>query len=112
VYKIVGIMGVYTIEKTEFAAYQLKGVAQVLFEEWKWESDIDAGPVDWEKFKGAFIDHFFPLEMRDAKVLEFSNLCQGNMSVNEYALKFTNLILGPVDMASSISAKVFGSRFF
>ncbi|XP_049394715.1 uncharacterized protein LOC125859005 [Solanum stenotomum] len=29
--------------------------------------------------------------MREAKVLEFINLCQGNMNVKEYALKFTHL---------------------
>ncbi|WMV13536.1 hypothetical protein MTR67_006921 [Solanum verrucosum] len=39
----------------------------------------------------AFIDRFFPLEIREAKVLEFINLCQGNMSLREYALKFTQL---------------------
>ncbi|WMV24000.1 hypothetical protein MTR67_017385 [Solanum verrucosum] len=36
-------------------------------------------------------DIFIPLEMREAKVLEFINLCQGNMSVNEYSLKFIQL---------------------
>ena len=49
------------------------------------------GPLDWEKFKAAFLDRFFPLEMREAKVLEFINLRQGSMSVREYALKFTQL---------------------
>ncbi|WMV25201.1 hypothetical protein MTR67_018586 [Solanum verrucosum] len=32
---------------------------------------------------------FFPLEMREAKVLEFINIRQGNMSMKEYTLKFT-----------------------
>jgi len=30
---------------------------------------VDAGPLDWEKFKVEFLDRFFPLEMREAKVL-------------------------------------------
>ncbi|WMV54294.1 hypothetical protein MTR67_047679 [Solanum verrucosum] len=55
------------------------------------ESVVDASPLDWEKFKGAFLDSFFPLEMREAKVIEFINLRQGNMSVKEYVLKFTQL---------------------
>ena len=51
---------------------------------------FDAGPFDWEKFKVAFHDiGFFSLEMREAKVLEFTNLHQGNMPVKEYILKFT-----------------------
>ena len=37
----------------------------------------------------AFLDHFFSLELREAKMREFMNLRQGNMSVREYALKFT-----------------------
>ena len=39
----------------------------------------------------AFLDRFFPLKMREAKMMEFINLYQGNMSVKEYALKFTQL---------------------
>ncbi|WMV07978.1 hypothetical protein MTR67_001363 [Solanum verrucosum] len=34
---------------------------------------------------------FFPIEMREAKVLEFINLRQGSISVREYSLKFTQL---------------------
>jgi len=49
------------------------------------------GPLYWKKFKVAFHDRFFPLEMRHAKVLEFINLRQGNMSVKEYDLKFMQL---------------------
>jgi len=39
------------------------------------------GPLELERYKSAFVDRFFPLEMREAKVLEFINLRQGNMSV-------------------------------
>lgn len=46
------------------------------------------GPLDWENFKVSFLHMLFPLEMREAKVLEFINLHQENMCVNEYALKF------------------------
>ncbi|XP_049358616.1 uncharacterized protein LOC125823265 [Solanum verrucosum] len=52
---------------------------------------VEAGPIDWEVFKEAFIDRFFPRELRDAKVEEFINLRKGSMSVQEYALKFTQL---------------------
>jgi len=73
-------------------AYQLKGVAQVWFNQWKKEKAIDVGPLDWDKFKKDFLDRLFPLEMREVKVLEFINLRQGNMSVKEYTLKFTQLV--------------------
>ncbi|WMV58979.1 hypothetical protein MTR67_052364 [Solanum verrucosum] len=90
-YKVLMIMGVTSMEKAELAAYQLKGVAQIWFNQWKEERAVDVGPLDWEKFKVPFLDRFFPLEMREAKVLEFINLHQGSMSVKEYDLKFTQL---------------------
>jgi len=85
------IMGVTPVEKAELVAYHLKGVSQVLLNQWKEKRVVDAGPLDWEKFKVAFLDRFFPFEMREAKVLEFINLRQGNMSVKDNALKFTQL---------------------
>ena len=42
-------------------------------------------------FKKSFLDRFFPREIREAKVVEFINLCQGDMSDHEYSLKFTKL---------------------
>lgn len=71
-------------------AYQLKSLAQIWFEQWKSERKNDC-PIPWEKFKDAFLDCFFPLELRKAKMKEFMNLKQGSMSVREYSLKINNL---------------------
>ncbi|MEM5245128.1 hypothetical protein VTU32_12470, partial [Thermoanaerobacter sp. CM-CNRG TB177] len=46
------------------------------------------GPVTWEIFKAAFLDRFFPRDMREEKVTEFINLCQGGRGVHEYTLEF------------------------
>ncbi|XP_049365847.1 uncharacterized protein LOC125830718 [Solanum verrucosum] len=91
VYTVVMIMGVTPVENAELAIYQLKGFAQVWFNQWKEEMVVDAGALDWEKLKVSFLDRFFPLEMIEVKVLKFINLHQGNMSVKEYALEFTQL---------------------
>ena len=45
----------------------------------------------WDEFKMPFLDPFFPLELREAKLREFMNLRQCSMSVREYSLKFTKL---------------------
>lgn len=47
--------------------------------------------VDWEEFKEAFIYRFFPLELRDKKMVEFMNFRQGGISMQDYTLKFTQL---------------------
>ncbi|WMV29929.1 hypothetical protein MTR67_023314 [Solanum verrucosum] len=60
-------------------------------------SNVEEDPQEFidevykEKFKVAFLDRFFPLEIRAAKVLEFINLHQGDLSVKEYVLKFMKL---------------------
>ncbi|WMV24605.1 hypothetical protein MTR67_017990 [Solanum verrucosum] len=47
--------------------------------------------MEWEILKGAVLDRFFPLEMIEAKVLEFINLRQGNMCVRENSFRFAQL---------------------
>src|SRR5688572_21980714 len=91
IYKIVDIMGVATSVKAELAAYQLKGIAQIWFNQWKASRALDDGPITWEDFKVAFLDHYFPMELREAKMREFLNLKQGGMSVRDYVLRFSKL---------------------
>ncbi|KAH0728122.1 hypothetical protein KY284_003987 [Solanum tuberosum] len=90
VHKILAIMGVRSENKTELAAYQLKGVAQIWYNQWKEKKGANY-VVPWEEFKTAFLNRFFPLELREAKLVEFMNLKQRSMSVREYALKFNQL---------------------
>jgi len=90
VLKVVTIMGVTSIERAELAAYQLQGVAQEWYAQCL-EARVVVGPVTWDEFKVAFLDHFFPLVLREVNMREFMNLKQGNMSVREYSLKFTRL---------------------
>ncbi|KAF3626154.1 hypothetical protein FXO38_29429 [Capsicum annuum] len=54
-------------------------------------SSVISGPIEWEEFASAFLDRIFPLELREAKVLEFIKLRQDSMRVKEYSLRFTQL---------------------
>lgn len=58
---------------------------------WKGGRGEDAAPMSWQVFQDAFLDRFFPREMRKAKVEEFMNLRQDSMMVKEYCLRFTQL---------------------
>ncbi|WMV25185.1 hypothetical protein MTR67_018570 [Solanum verrucosum] len=49
--RVLMIMGVTLMEKVELAAYQLKGVAQVWYNQWKERRPEVVGPLDFEKFK-------------------------------------------------------------
>ena len=56
VFKVLEAMSVSSQEKVELAAYQLKGVAQVWYEQLKEGRPIREGPISWATFKMAFLD--------------------------------------------------------
>lgn len=62
IHKFMEIMGVALVEKEELVAYQLNYVSEVLFNKKNEERVIDVSPLDWEKSKGALLDHFFPIK--------------------------------------------------
>lgn len=75
----------------EFASYQLKDVAYQWYEEWeRTRGGVDESSL-WEDFTNAFLDHLFPLELREEKAEKFVNLKQGSMLVKDYAMKFHQL---------------------
>ena len=48
--------------------------------------------MTWERFKTAFLEKYFPADVRCKKEMEFLELKQGNMSVADYASKFEELV--------------------
>ena len=70
----------------EFAAYQLKVVAQIWFEQCKYSRPIGAGRIVWETFMLAFLDRFFPRELKEAMMEEFINLKKGDFSAKKFSL--------------------------
>ena len=77
--------------RVELVAYRLKNIARTWFDQWKGGRAEDAPPASWACFEEAFLGHFFPRELKEAKVREFLTLKQESLSVHEYSLKFTQL---------------------
>jgi hypothetical protein len=71
------IMHVTGRETVELAAYRFKGEAIYWYEDWKRSRGIDAPPATWKEFKEAFLDHYLPFEIRQARADQFLNLRQG-----------------------------------
>ena len=65
-------MGIISIEKAELAAYTLKDVPQIAYTQWRDNSELRGDLVTWLIFKKDFLDNFFPRELREAKVKEFT----------------------------------------
>ena len=85
------VMHVSGKEELERTTYRLKGVAILWYEAWKQSRGTYAPSAIWKEFKKAFLDHYLPLEIREARADQFLNLHQGSMSVREYSLKFNSL---------------------
>lgn len=60
----------------------------------------------WDELVEAFLNRFFPLELRKAKEEEFMNLKKGKMSVQEYTLKFNQLAHYSPEITSSMRARM------
>lgn len=58
-------------ESVELTAYRMKDVAYDWVEMWRMSRDKDAAPMTQQLFQDAFLDRFFPLEIREAKIEEF-----------------------------------------
>ena len=72
--KITQIMHVMEEESVELAAYRMKDVAYDWVEMWRKSRGENDTPLTLQLFQDAFLDRFFPLELREAKLEEFLNL--------------------------------------
>ena len=74
VWKNTQVVHVSEEHSVEFAMYRLKDLAYDWVVSQRKGRDEEAVPTTWQEFQDAFLNKFFPLEMREAKVEEFMNL--------------------------------------
>ena len=72
--KITQVMHVSKEYSVELVVYRLKDLSFDWVVAWRKGRGEGAVPIIWQEFQDAFLDKFFPLEMRKAKVEEFINL--------------------------------------
>ena len=89
--KITQVMHISEEHSVELAVYRLKDLAYDWVFAWRKRRDKGVVPTTWQEFQDVFLDKYFPLEIREAKVKEFMNLRQGSMIIKEYCLKFNQL---------------------
>ena len=72
--------------------------------------------ITWDAFKDAFLEKYFPEDVKNKKEVEFLELKQGGLSVAEYAAKFEDLVryfphyLGPGGESSKCVKFINGLR--
>ena len=87
--KIFEVIKVTGNDQVELPSYKLKEVTNIWYTKLKENRGADAAPVTWDCFRESFLNRSLPIELKEAKALEFMNLRQGNMKVQEYGLIFS-----------------------
>ncbi|XP_070039445.1 uncharacterized protein [Nicotiana tomentosiformis] len=85
------VMKATATKLVELASYRLRDVAVNLYESWELSRGEDSLTTVWKEFTEAFLRHYFPPELRRARVGRCLALQLGNMSVREYNLQFDSL---------------------
>jgi hypothetical protein len=77
-------------EKVLFAAHQLYGTAANWWETYC-NTHVNVDTITWNEFKARFCTHYVPYGTMKLKKMEFTDLKQGGMTVNEYLNSFIQL---------------------
>ena len=72
--------------------YQLQGKATLWWAETKMVHAIDEKTVTWEYFQAKFKNHYLNERYYDDKAKEFHELRLGQLTIDEFVTKFTNLL--------------------
>ncbi|XP_070049534.1 uncharacterized protein [Nicotiana tomentosiformis] len=105
-YRVLRVTHASVIEAVELASFQLRDVAVLWYEVWERSRGPDAPPAEWEDFSEAFLAHYFPREVREARLDHFLSLKQGDMSVRDYSHKFNSLARYAPDIVRTMRARV------
>ena len=78
--------------KARLAVYQLQGKATLWWEETKMVHAVDEKTITWEDFQTKFKSRYLNERYYDDKAKEFHELRLGQLTMDEFVTKFTNLL--------------------
>ncbi|XP_075112000.1 uncharacterized protein LOC107766740 [Nicotiana tabacum] len=105
-YRVLRVMHASVTEAVELASFRLRDVVVLWYEAWERSRGPDAPPAEWEDFSEAFLAHYLPREVREARLDLFLSLKQGDMSVRVYSHKFNSLARYAPDIVRTMRARV------
>ncbi|XP_070045555.1 uncharacterized protein [Nicotiana tomentosiformis] len=99
-------MGIVETSGAALTTFQLSRAAY----QWWWDyeegSPADATSLTWTLFSEMFLREFVPQTFRDAWCTEFEYICQGIMTVLEYAIIFSELSRHAPTLVSIVGERV------
>ncbi|XP_070035352.1 uncharacterized protein [Nicotiana tomentosiformis] len=84
-------MCIVAMSGVAFTTIQLSGAAYQWWQIYEECRPADATPPIWAPFSEMFLKEFVPQTLHDAWHVEFERLCQGTMTMSEYAIRFSEL---------------------
>ncbi|XP_073153169.1 uncharacterized protein [Henckelia pumila] len=91
--------------RIRLASHQLQGIAKKWWTTTKRANEDRGTVIIWGVFKTEFYKRFFPASYRKEKGAKFSNLKQGNLSIEDYVSKFDSLLRFAPHVANNEEAK-------
>ncbi|KAK2409540.1 cleavage and polyadenylation specificity factor subunit [Trifolium repens] len=89
--RIFAAMGCTEEQKVVLGSYMLRDDANYWWKHASLRFGTGGLALTWTMFKREFLNRYFPMDVRNRKVIEFMELKQGNMTVVEYAAKIESL---------------------
>ncbi|WMV36730.1 hypothetical protein MTR67_030115, partial [Solanum verrucosum] len=68
IYRVLRVMHASVTEAVDLASFRLRDVAILWYEAWERSRGPDVPPAEWEDFSKAFFAHYFPREVREARL--------------------------------------------
>jgi len=89
--KIFALLNCIDAEKVSLVEYQLQGNADYWWKATEGTVFTEGVDVTWTGFVGVFYSKYFSDCARDKKVMEFMQLTQNNLTVDQYEVRFVEL---------------------
>jgi hypothetical protein len=89
--RIFRVMDCTLVQKIRYGTHKLSGEADDWLVDTRLRLETAGEEITWEGFRREFLRKYYPEDVRGKKEIEFLELKQGNLSVTEYAAKFTEL---------------------
>ncbi|XP_070031644.1 uncharacterized protein [Nicotiana tomentosiformis] len=99
-----------------FTTFQFSGAALRRWETYNRCRPVGATPLTWQQFSVVFLEKFVPRSYREELHRQFERLHQGDMSVTQYEIRFSELArhaiwLVPTDRERIMRERVSGATF-
>lgn len=78
-------------QKVLYVTHMLSQEAEYWWDNARQRFEANGIALTWAIFRGAFLEKYFPTDVRSKKEIEFLELKQGNMTIVDYAAKFEEL---------------------